>query len=94
MAGTPLLALLERVAIMAAMAGRALVGLRVVFLGVGSENVWGLRREAGMNMRDTVMVVGGRCHLIAPVAIRGGRSGGIMMVNENRGGCWGGCRQP
>ena len=47
-----------------------------------------------MNMRDTVMVVGGRCHLIAPVAIRGGRSGGIMMVNENRGGCWGGCRQP
>ena len=47
MAGTALLALLERVARMAAMAGRALVGLRVVFLGVGSENVWGLRRAAG-----------------------------------------------
>ena len=79
MAGTALLALLERVAIMAAMAGRALVGLRVVFLGVGSENIWGLPREAEVNMRDKRMGQGGRCHVIAPGAIRErGSSGGIM----------------
>ena len=40
--------------------------------------MWGIRRDAGVNMRDTVMAVGGRCHLIASDAIRGGRSGGFM----------------
>ena len=40
--------------------------------------MWGIRREAGGNMRDIVMVVGGRCDLIASDAIRGGSSGGFM----------------
>ena len=94
MAGTALLALLERVAIMAAMAGRALVGLRVVFLGVGSENVWGLRREAEVNMRYRRMGQGGRCHVIAPGAIRGAAVEGLWVENEDWGGYWCGYRQP
>ena len=93
MAGTALLALLERVAIMAAMAGRALVGLRVVFLGVGSENVWGLRREAEVNMRYRRMGQGGRCHVIAPGAIRGAAVEGLWVVYEYWGGYGGGYRQ-
>ena len=52
MAKTALLALRARVVNIAKVPGRALRGLRVVFLGAGSENMWGLRREAGVNMRD------------------------------------------
>ena len=79
MAGTALLALQARVVTVATMAGRLLRELRVVFLGAGSENVRGLRREARVNMRDTVMLVGGRCHLIASDAIRRGKSGGLWV---------------
>ena len=50
----------------------------MVSLGLGSENVWGLGREAGVNVHDTVVVMGGRCHIIATGAKRGGRNGGIM----------------
>ena len=71
-------ALLAEVVIMAAMAGRALTGLRVAFWGAGSQNVRGLWREAGVKIRDTVMVMGRRCHIIATGAIRGGWNGGIM----------------
>ena len=78
MAGTALLALQARVVTVATMAGRLLRELRVVFLGAGSENMWGLRREAGVNMRDKKIRLGGRCHLIAPECYKRGRSGGIM----------------
>ena len=63
---------------MARIEGRPLTELRVVFLGAERENVWGLRRDAGVNMRDIVMAVGGRCHLIAPECYKRGSSGGIM----------------
>ena len=78
MAETALLALRARVVNIAKVPGRPLRGLRVVFLGAGSENMWGLRREAGVNMRDKKIRLGGRCHLISPGCSKRGSSGGIM----------------
>ena len=42
-----------------------------------------------MNMRDTVMVVGGRCHPIALVAVRGAGMEGLWDGDEDWGGSWG-----
>ena len=94
MAETALLALRARVVNIAKVPGRPPRGLRVVFLGAGSENVWGLRREAGVNMRDRKIRLGGRCHIIAPSAIRGAAVEGLWVKNEDWGGYWGGYRQP
>ena len=67
---------------MAATAGRALVRLRVVSMGVGSKNVWGLGREAGVNVRDTVVVMGGRCQIKATGAMRGAEVEWLCDENE------------
>ena len=89
-----LLALLAREVNTAGMAKRPLTGLGAVFLGTGSENVWGLQWEAGVNMRDRRMGQGGRCHVIAPGAIRGAAVEGLWVKNEDWGGYWGEHRQP
>ena len=56
-AGTCLQALLDARIDYAKMAGRSLVKLRAVYYGGDAKNAWGLRREACVNVRDTVTMV-------------------------------------
>ena len=63
MAATALLAQLAKKEYMAGEAGRSNTGLRVVKSDGEHKSVWGLRREAGVKMRDTNVGWGGRFDL-------------------------------
>ena len=71
---------------MAGEAGRSNAGLRVVKSDGEHKSVWGLRREAGVKMRDTNVGWGGRCDSIAPGAHVGVAVECLWLIYEEWGG--------
>ena len=86
MAATALLAQLAKEEYMAGEAGRSNAGLRVVKSDGEHKSVWGLRREAGVKMRDTNVGWGGRCDSIAPGAHVGVAVECLWLIYEEWGG--------